>query len=680
MGNPNQYDGFGRLRPCAYFSRKCLSAAQNYDTYDRELLAIVESLRHWRHYLEGARHKILVKCDHKNLTYFLTTKTLSRRQARWSERLSAFDFEVEYLEGSKNPADGPSRRPDYADDYDDSRPRARLLAAIHGEAPPIDELDELDKDLMTELIRALVTDELAQKVMQKLQRARMHDADEQDEDEEWSIGSAGALLHEGRIYVPESVRNQVIRLHHDTPEFGHFGIARTAELVSRNFYWPGLESMVRRYVLGCDVCARIKAPRHRHYGPNMPIPPATRPWEGVTMDFVTDLPPARGTAAGTDGDSAYTCILVIVDRFTKMTIYLPCRKDIDSPELARLFFENVICMHGIPEHIITDRGTQFTSRFWSRVCSHMTINHRLSTAFHPQTDGQTERQNQVMEQYLRAYVDYMQVNWLELLPLAQFAYNNSKHAATKMTPFYANYGFDPRMHVALPKELDEARFPTQRTADAFANHIAEVHAQLRTALSVATRRQTGTKDGKHIEFEIGEKVWLSTRHINTSRPSKKLDAKRIGPYEVIKRVNPNAYRLRLPSTIQLHDVFHVSLLDRYIPPAAGQTPAEPDPVIVDDASEAEWEVERILDSRMRYRKLQYLVQWAGYDYIRTSWEPAEYLANSPELITEFHTAYPEKPRSPPRPTPKPLTKLPSKHPPKRIPPPRRAKRRASHEG
>ena len=124
------------------------------------------------------------------------------------------------------------------------------------------------------------------------------------------------------------------------------------------------------------------------------------------MDFVTDLPPARGSDSASpddnDSDNANTCILVIVDRFTKMTIYLPCRKDIDSPELARLFFENVICMHGVPEHIITDRGTQFTSRAWERVCSHLTINHRLSTAFHPQTDGQTERQNQVMEQYLRA--------------------------------------------------------------------------------------------------------------------------------------------------------------------------------------------------------------------------------------------------------------------------------------
>jgi hypothetical protein len=139
-----------------------------------------------------------------------------------------------------------------------------------------------------------------------------------------------------------------------------------------------------------------------------------------------------------------------------------------------------------------------------------------------------------------------------------------------------------------------------------------------------------------------------TKHINTTRPSKKLDAKRIGPYEVTERINANAYRLRLPHTMKLHDVFHVSLLDKSTPPTAEQTPAEPDPVIVDDSTEPEWEAERVIDSRMRYTKLQYHVQWAGYDYIRTSWEPAEYLANAPDLVAEFHKAYPEKPRPPPK--------------------------------
>jgi transposase InsO family protein len=161
------------------------------------------------------------------------------------------------------------------------------------------------------------------------------------------------------------------------------------------------------------------------------------------MDFITDLP--ESTA------SAFTAILVVIDGLTKMAIYLPWRNDINSLELARMIFEHVICKHGVPDDIIADRGTQFTSRFWTRVCSHMSIDPRLSTAFHPQTDGQTERQNLTMEQYLRAFCNDEQDNWVELLPLAEFTYNNSVHASTSMAPFWAMYQRHPKMQFRAPK-------------------------------------------------------------------------------------------------------------------------------------------------------------------------------------------------------------------------------------
>jgi hypothetical protein len=159
---------------------------------------------------------------------------------------------------------------------------------------------------------------------------------------------------------PPRLRAKVTALPHDNPESGHFVALNTAELISRNFYWPALPTSVRQYIAGCEVCHRIKAARHPRYSVNMPIELPSQPWEGVTMDFVTDLP--ESTA------SAYTGILVVVDRLTKMAIYLPCRKDVDSPELARMFFEEVICKHGVPSNIVTDQGSQFMSRFWNRVC------------------------------------------------------------------------------------------------------------------------------------------------------------------------------------------------------------------------------------------------------------------------------------------------------------------------
>jgi hypothetical protein len=208
--------------------------------------------------------------------------------------------------------------------------------------------------------------------------------------------------------------------------------------------------------------------------------------------------------------SAYTGILVVVDRLTKMAINLPCRKEVDSPELARMFFEEVICKHGVPSNIVTDRGSQFTSRFWNRVCSHLSIDHRLSTSFHPQTDGQTERQNQTMEQYLRAFATYEQDNWVDLLPLAEFAYNNSVHATTRLTPFFANYGYHPEMHFKPPKD---ARFRSERAADERLGKLQAARNRLRESILEAQERQTRYAGGKEMTFEVGDKVWLSAKHI-----------------------------------------------------------------------------------------------------------------------------------------------------------------------
>jgi hypothetical protein len=333
----NQFDGFGVLRPTSFYSRKCSPAEQNYDTYDRELLAIVVAMKQWRHHLEGARYKILIQCDHKNLVYFQTTKVLSRRQARWAEIPSAYDFTIEHLDGTKNPADRPSRRPDYEEGYE--RPSARLLATSTSYQYPFAnavKIEPIEKDLLAEITEAQGADQLATDVLRRL-ASEKHVTDHVTEttSEEGAL-SAGALTFEERVYVPDSdeLRSKVIALHHDKPESGHFGALKTAELVSRNFYWPALQTSVRQYVAGCEVCHRIKAARHTRHGVNMPIEPPNQPWEGVTMDFVTDVP--ESTA------SAYTGILVIVDRLTKMAIYLPCRKDVDSPELARMFFEEVI--------------------------------------------------------------------------------------------------------------------------------------------------------------------------------------------------------------------------------------------------------------------------------------------------------------------------------------------------
>lgn len=209
------------------------------------------------------------------------------------------------------------------------------------------------------------------------------------------------MKEERRISILNSSKElqaTIISLFHNNPECGHFGILKTVELLSRYFYWLGLEQSVRAYLLSCELCHGIKAHRHARHGLLMPISAPKKPWERLTMDFVTNFPPSRRI----DAINLYSGILVVAHRLATMAIYPQCRKDIDSPELGRLFFEHVICRHRLPDNLITDRGRQFYSRFWKQVCSHLSIDHRLSRAFHPQTHGQTEKQNQTIEHYLRA--------------------------------------------------------------------------------------------------------------------------------------------------------------------------------------------------------------------------------------------------------------------------------------
>ena len=212
-----------------------------------------------------------------------------------------------------------------------------------------------------------------------------------------------------------------------------------------------------------------------------------------------------------------------------------------------------------------------------------------------------------MAQYLRAIANYEQDNWVGLLPLAEFAYNNTRHTSTQTTPFFANFGYHPEIHFRRPREIREARVRSERTADSVAERLREAHERLRENLLIEQDLQTRHTGGKGMKFDVGDMVWLATRHIRTTRPSKKLDYKRTGPFKVSQVINDNTYIHDLPTTMRIHNVFHVSLLDRYMPPVKGQHVAEPQPTIVGDVNK-QYEVERILDSKRRYRKLYYHVQ------------------------------------------------------------------------
>ena len=231
---------------------------------------------------------------------------------------------------------------------------------------------------------------------------------------------------------------ELISHHHNNFLAGHFGIKKTCKLLAQKYYWPTLCHDVEAYVKGCDVCLASKAVRHKPYGDLRSLPVPTHWWKDLSMDFVTGLP----VSIDWKGDG-YDSILVIVDRLTKMVHYKPVKITLDAPGLAEVIIDVVVRHHGLPDSIVTDRGSLFTSKFWSSLCYFLGIKRRLSTAFHPQTDGQTERQNSTIEAYLRAFVNFEQNDWARLLLMAKFAYNNAKNSSTGHTLFELNCNYHP---------------------------------------------------------------------------------------------------------------------------------------------------------------------------------------------------------------------------------------------
>jgi hypothetical protein len=340
--------------------------------------------------------------------------------------------------------------------------------------------------------------------------------------------------------------------------------------------------------------------------------------------------------------------MVVVDRLTKMFHVIPC-KTITAQDTARMFLNHVWKHHGLPDTIISDRGSQFISAFWSELTAQLSIGARLSTAHHPETDGQTEVRNAIIEQYLRAYTTYLQDDWSDWCPMAEFAGNNTASETTGVSPFLANYGQHPRMGFEPP--TDKTRPAPQQLqaeeATRFAARMKDLQTLLREEMLWAQALQQEYANRKRTPapaYRVGDQVWLDASKITTLRPTKKLDWKNLGPYKITKVISSHAYRLELPNSIKIHDVLPVSRLRPVADPSValpGQNPVPPPPIEVD--GDIEYTVETVLDSRMNHRKkrFEYLVRWTGYD--ETTWEPIDSVGET-AAVDEYHAAYPDRPK------------------------------------
>jgi hypothetical protein len=417
------------------------------------------------------------------------------------------------------------------------------------------------------------------------------------------------------------MRLEIKKRHHDVPIAGHMGQRRTRELITRKFFWPSMRADIDSYVHACQYCARNKDDRHQAFGQLLPIEPPERPWSRIGFDMITDCPRNK------QGNDA---IFVIIDHFSKGVRLRGVPMTIGAEGVADLVRRDVITKKGVIKRIVADRDRRWINRFWAQLAKKLGFQLNASTAFHPQTDGQTERINQLIEAYLRAYINYMQDDWEEWLDVAEFAINNAVTEAHGLSPFFIENGYDPELEV-VPERPGES--VTDARAKEYAEHLEELYRVLRECLVQSQERNKKYYDRrrKEMTFEVGDAVLLRTRNIRTRRPCKKFDQRKIGPYPVTRVINQNAYQLELPPEIRVHPVFHVELLEPYIPPQDGQERPPDVPVLVD--GHEEWDVDKILGAkRDAVGQLWFRVLWKAGDQTT---EPALHLKDCNEVLQAF---------------------------------------------
>jgi hypothetical protein len=610
----------GKKHPIAYYSKTLSAAERNYNMYDLELLAIFNALDHWRPYLAGSPHKIIIYSDHQNLLYWKEPHKISRRVAREVLMLSEYNFEIRHIKGTSNGrADALSRQPDYDQGHEDNQNITVLPRQVFARA-------------MEVLPNIASQEESVLKPWIDPHQLKQHQ---------------GVWYKDRQQVVTGDIKDKrhIIQSHHDTPVHRHPGISKTIQLTERLYWWPKMRLDITEYVKGCADCQRHKVNTQPTKAPLQPIYPKLEaaPFETVTLDFIVKLPVLQG----------YDSILTITDQgCTKAAIFIPCNEDITAEETAALYIKHVFAHFGLPTKVISDRDPCFMSKFIQAACKVTGINHAPSTAYHPRMDGQSERSNQWLETAIRFITDQKQKNWAPYLPIAQFAHNNWPSDTTRKSPFFLLMGFNPRtdwVHATSPIPRVTLRL----------EQLKEARVQARNAMIKA--QQSWVKHRDTPKYKEGDLVWLEGKNLRINQPTAKLAPRRHGPFKITQVMSAINYRQELPTQWSIHPVFHIDLLTPYKETTMhGPNFTRPTPELID--GEEEYSVEKILDSQHfgRRRCLQYLVKWEGYPDADNMWvdkddvfaddKVREFKNSNPNAATHIRSTSLTKSPYPPTPT------------------------------
>ncbi|MDN6023375.1 MAG: hypothetical protein L0I32_06045 [Lactobacillus sp.] len=555
-----QLDPNGKLRGViAYGSKKLVGSQLHYGIYDREFLAVVEALKTWRYYLLG-RH-FLIFTDHKSLVHLGFQNLIdSTRVARWLDYLAQYDFEIRYISGSSNSAaDALSRYP-----YDSNAIYGLQLFELRLQLDSLQEnenLSQMNHLFAVGTVTSMeINDELKQKIIKGYKKDSVFG-------EIYNILKTGAsvpphlnhhiqhyrfendllyyrtLLTEDfftRVAIPDVDRlpQLLIKNAHSTLTAGHFGIWKTYKNLVDTFYWKSMLPSIKRFCNTCIDCQKHNTSTQKLQGLFSPLPVPEGRWTDVSMDFITGIPTTN---------RGFDMIMVITDRFTKMAHFIPTDKTLTADRCALLFVEFCWKHHGFPRRLVSDKDIRFMSRFWHTVHFLVGTSLLFSTTNHPQTDGQTERVNKIINQLIRKHASNDMFNWDRYLPVMEFAYNSTYQDSIKMAPFKLAYGYVPDS----PKAVSSWNIADERYSPHAEEYIRRALLTLRQAqdnIVEAQRVQEHHYNLKRREhhYRCGDWVLVHREAYGHNSTYVKIQPVYYGPFKLVKDLGNNTFEVDLP--------------------------------------------------------------------------------------------------------------------------------------